>query len=291
MPLSVSGWWTICCRILNGSVAMWAPASAACVIWSGFRIEAARTSVSSSWIATISDSSRITIMPSWLMSSRRPTNGDSSDAPALAARSPWLAVKMSVQFVLIPSSANRDIASRPSSLIGTFTTMFGASLANARPSVSIPSTSSATTSAETGPGVIEQISLRTSSYDLPEVFANRVGFVVTPSRTPHLATWRISLMSAVSRKIFIGRSCRSFVRKVYARSVRGPVRRSGGRDNGATIEQVARRGQHDPDDDHGEHHEEERVRRPRVEPDQRGADQDPDQHGRRVQDLEPVADH
>ena len=73
-------------------------------------------------------------------------------------------MKISVQFVLMPSSAKRLIASRPSSLIGTLTTMFGASLANARPSSSIPSTSSATTSAETGPGVILQISWRTSSY-------------------------------------------------------------------------------------------------------------------------------
>ena len=47
--------------------------------------------------------------------------------------------------------------------MGTLTTMFGASLANARPSRSMPSTSSATTSAETGPLVIVQISLRTSS--------------------------------------------------------------------------------------------------------------------------------
>ena len=46
-------------------------------------------------------------MPSWLMSSSRPTNGDSSDAPALAASRPWLAVKISVQLVLMPSSAKR----------------------------------------------------------------------------------------------------------------------------------------------------------------------------------------
>ena len=32
MPLSVSGWWTICWRTLNGSVAMCAPASAAWVM-------------------------------------------------------------------------------------------------------------------------------------------------------------------------------------------------------------------------------------------------------------------
>ncbi len=48
MPLSVSGWWTICWRTLKGIVAMCAPASAAWVMWSGWRIDAARTSVSSS---------------------------------------------------------------------------------------------------------------------------------------------------------------------------------------------------------------------------------------------------
>lgn len=46
-----------------------------------------------------------------------------------------------------------EMASRPSVLIGTLTTMFGASPAKWRPSRSIPSTSSGTTSALTGPGV------------------------------------------------------------------------------------------------------------------------------------------
>ena len=98
-------------------------------MWSGLRIEAARTSASISWIAKISASSRMTIIPSWLMSSSRPTNGEMRLAPALAARRPWFAVKMSVQLVLMPSSAKRLIASRPFSLIATLTTMFGASLA------------------------------------------------------------------------------------------------------------------------------------------------------------------
>ena len=59
-------------------------------------------------------------------------------------------MKISVQLVLMPSSAKRLIASRPFSDIATLTTMFGASLAKCRPSSSIPSTSSETTSAETG---------------------------------------------------------------------------------------------------------------------------------------------
>jgi hypothetical protein len=60
----------------------------ACVTWSGLRIDAARTSDSISWIANISASSRMTIMPSWLMSSSRPTNGLIRLAPALAASRP-----------------------------------------------------------------------------------------------------------------------------------------------------------------------------------------------------------
>ena len=85
----------------------------------------------------------------------------------MAASSPWFAEKISVQLVLMPSSAKRLIASRPFSLIATFTTMFGASVAKWRPSSSIVSTSSATTSAETGPFVIRQTSLRISSYEPP----------------------------------------------------------------------------------------------------------------------------
>ena len=77
-------------------------------------------------------------MPSWLMSSRRPTNGETRLAPAFAASSPWLVLKISVQLVLMPSSAKREIASRPFSLIATLTTMFGASLAKWRPLLEHP---------------------------------------------------------------------------------------------------------------------------------------------------------
>ncbi len=100
---------------------MCAPANADWVTWSGLRIEAARISASMSWIAKISASSRMTIIPSWLMSSSRPTNGEMSVAPALAASRPWFDEKISVQFVRMPSSAKRLIASRPFSLIATLT--------------------------------------------------------------------------------------------------------------------------------------------------------------------------
>ena len=111
----------------------------------------------------MSASSRITVMPSSLMSSRRPTKGDRSAAPAFAASRPWFAVKSSVQFVRMPSSASRLMASRPFSDIAILTMMFGARAAKWRPSASIPSTSSATTSALTGPDVSLQIWRRTSS--------------------------------------------------------------------------------------------------------------------------------
>ena len=114
-------------------------------------------------------------------------------------------MKISVQLVLMPSSAKRLIASRPFSLIATLTTMFGASVAKWRPSSSIPSTSSETHSAETGPGVILQTCWRISSYE-PPTLAYSVGLVVTPSRTPQRAAVLISSMSAVSRKIFIGQA-------------------------------------------------------------------------------------
>ena len=71
------------------------------------------------------------------------------------------------------------------------------------------------TSAETGPEVILQISLRMSSYE-PPTLAYSVGLVVTPSSTPQRAAVRISSMSAVSRKIFIGQApwCRRGPRRV-----------------------------------------------------------------------------
>jgi hypothetical protein len=74
--------------------------------------------------------------------------------------------------------------------------------ANARPSDSIPSTSDATTSAETGPGVIVQTWARIDSYEPAfAALANRLGLVVTPSTKPHRAAMRISSMSAVSKRV------------------------------------------------------------------------------------------
>src|SRR6266566_5613789 len=61
---------------------------------------------------------------------------------------------------------------------------------------------------------------------MPLVFAKSVGLVVTPSSTPQRWTVRISSMSAVSRKIFIGvLLAGTAVRLSYARSRPTPCRR------------------------------------------------------------------
>ena len=67
----------------------------------------------------------------------------------------------------------------------------------------MPSWSVAVTSAETGPGVREQISAITSAIRRPDL-ATRLGLVVTPSTSPASVRERISEMSAVSTKNFIG---------------------------------------------------------------------------------------
>jgi len=83
------------------------------------------------------------------------------------------------------------------------------------------------TSADTGPDVILQTSLRISSYE-PPTLAYRDGFVVTPSSTPQRATVRISSMSAVSRKIFMRADSSRFGRvdAVYVGMPEATTRRS-----------------------------------------------------------------
>ena len=83
--------------------------------------------------------------------------------------------------------------------------MLSAISASRAPSVTIPSVSSATTSADTGPSTTEQISFSTSlGSRSPACFAKSEGLVVTPSMRPAWAAQLISLRLAVSRKNFIG---------------------------------------------------------------------------------------
>ena len=75
----------------------------------------------------------------------------------------------------------------------------------------------ATTSAETGPSTMSQISLVTSAI-LPPDFRISDGLVVTPSSRPRSLSSRISLTSAVSTKNFMAVSLAIFVR--LARRIR-----------------------------------------------------------------------
>src|SRR5699024_6986366 len=66
----------------------------------------------------------------------------------------------------------------------------------------IPSASSAITSALTEPDTSAVISFKRSWKDTPS-FATRLGFVVTPAKTPNSCAARISSIFAVSTKNFI----------------------------------------------------------------------------------------
>ena len=148
MPLSVSGWWTICWSTLNGSVATCAPASAAWVMWSGLRIDAARTSVSRSWIVDdldqLADDDHAVLVDVVEPADER----RQQRCPGLGREEPLVGREdqRAVGLDALVGEAARSPRGPPRSS-GTLTTMFGASLAKARPSVSMPSTSSATTSA------------------------------------------------------------------------------------------------------------------------------------------------
>src|SRR5262245_2419132 len=93
----------------------------------------------------------------------------------------------------------------PSFVSGHFTTALGATCASSSPSFTMPSKSVATTSRLTSPGTIEQIS-STSGRNGRFSLAISDGLVVTPSTTPSATPSLISLMFAVSRKIFIASS-------------------------------------------------------------------------------------
>src|SRR3954470_499674 len=141
-------------------------------------------------------------MPLVETSSSRPTNGEMYVAPALAASSAWVAEKHSVTLVLMPSLVHVRTAFMPSASIGILTTMLLRSAAYSRASRIISSHVVPTTSADTGPFTMSQISSRTS-LNLRPVLATSDGLVVTPSTSPMAAASRISLTSAVSMKNFM----------------------------------------------------------------------------------------
>ena len=164
--------------------------------------------------------SRIKCIPSCAVSSRRPMKGEIYDAPAFAAKSACAAEKHSVTFTFVPSSRNFRVAFKPSSVSGHLTTTFGAILANSRPSRSIPSVSSAVTSAETSPLTMLQISAIRSLKSISPSFATSVGLVVTPSIMPSSFASLISSKFAVSIKNFIDFSLRyqAFLVKIQDKS-------------------------------------------------------------------------
>ena len=154
--------------------------------------------------ANISAISSISSVPRTEISSRRPRNGDTYVAPALAARSAWFAVNTSVTFVLIPSAVRALQAFSPSTVIGILTTMFGWILAISLPSAIIPSASVvvAFTSPLIGPSTIDAISAITSLKSRPS-FAISDGFVVTPQIIPISLAFLMSSTFAVSMKNLI----------------------------------------------------------------------------------------
>src|SRR5207247_9783315 len=181
-------------------------------------------------------------MPSWPMSSSRPMNGLTYFAPAFAARIAWFDEKMRVVLIRTPSEESALIALRPSVFIWIFTTTFWWSFASCRPCLIISSAWVVVTSKEIGPSTRARISWMTSDHFRP-VFATRVGFVVTPSRTPHDAASRISSMFAVSRKIFTMGSRRDSRRPSADKNVSRAGYTSGGNE-------------HANDEDRSERHQE-----------------------------------
>ncbi|KAI1692342.1 hypothetical protein DdX_21300 [Ditylenchus destructor] len=86
----------------------------------------------------------------------RPTKGETKVAPALAASSAWFAEKQRVTFTIVPSSVSALQVLRPSIVSGTLTATLSAIFRTTSASRIMPSWSSATTSAETGPSTILQ---------------------------------------------------------------------------------------------------------------------------------------
>ena len=134
------------------------------------------------------------------MSSRRPTNGLTMEAPAFAAKSACGTLKQRVTFTRMSCSRSFRTARSPSAVSGHLTTILGAIAASSRPSATMPAASVATTSADTSPETNSQMRARISRGS-PLSRAISDGFVVTPSTSPISAAREISATLAVSRKI------------------------------------------------------------------------------------------
>src|SRR2546422_4005607 len=121
--------------------------------------------------------------------------------------------KHSVTFARIPSAASRRTAIIPASIIGILTTMLSAILASSVPSFTIPSVSTATTSADTGPSTSEQISFSTSRGSRsPACFESREGLVRSEEHTSELQS-RLHLVCRLllEKKKQKTRQCHSYL--------------------------------------------------------------------------------
>ena len=90
-------------------------------------------------------------------------------APALAASRAWLAEKQRVTLTIVPSAVSFLQVLSPSTVSGTLTAILSAIFRRISASRIIPSWSSATTSAETGPSTMPQISFTTSRKSRPRL--------------------------------------------------------------------------------------------------------------------------
>ena len=134
-----------------------------------------------------------------------------------------MAEKQSVTLVGTPSSVSARVALRPSGMSGTLMTTLGWIFASGFACATMPSASSAVTSADTGPSTMPQISSTTSSNTRPD-FLMSEGFVVTPSITPQAAYVRMASTSAVSRKMRMVRASRGVGQPTPGRGPTGAVR-------------------------------------------------------------------
>ena len=198
----MSGCLNDCSITAAGQVQMSAPMRAASRMCIGDRTDATRISVVMSNCPKISTMCWTIVMPSVAISSSRPTNGLTYDAPALAANIACTAEKIKVVLILIPSLDRPLIALMPSRVNGILTMMCSSIFASSRPSAIIAVASVDTTSALVGPFTSWQIFLM-MSRGLPPSLAISDGLVVTPSMMPSGTRDSTSLTLPVSMKIFM----------------------------------------------------------------------------------------
>src|SRR6266851_313429 len=147
--------------------------------------------------------SRSNVRPSEEISSRRPRNGLTKYAPALATIRACGAENISVMLTRMCSFERMLSARTPSGIMGILTMTLGCHVAISLASRRMPGVSVDTTSALTTPSfkilAISRMCSRKGRFSL----AISVGLVVTPSITPRDIPWRISSRFAVSRKNFM----------------------------------------------------------------------------------------